>query len=181
MKGKGPRRVDAAYLERSALFYLERFASSSANLRRVLMAKVTRSARAHGTDPAEGARFVEALITRFIASGFLDDRAYALAKAASLGRRGASKHAIKQRLAVKGLPGELIDVALQEHGELASAAALARRRRLGPYRALEARASYYAKDLASFARAGFSLETARRVLACADEAALLAECENVDY
>ena len=54
---KPPRRVTAQYLENAALHYLQRFASSSASLRRVLMRKVDRSAQAHGTDPAEGARW----------------------------------------------------------------------------------------------------------------------------
>ena len=59
-KRRLPRQATAAYLENAALHYLERFASSSANLRRVLMRKVARSARAHGTDPAEGAGLVDA-------------------------------------------------------------------------------------------------------------------------
>lgn len=61
--------VTAQYLENAALYYLQRFASSSANLRRVLMGKVERSARAHGTDRSEGAALVEALIERYQRSG----------------------------------------------------------------------------------------------------------------
>ena len=80
---KPPKRVSAPYLERAALHYLERFASSSANLRRVLMRKVDRSAQAHGTDPAEGARWVEDLIARYQRSGLLNDAAYAEMRAAS--------------------------------------------------------------------------------------------------
>src|SRR5690349_25011624 len=83
-RGRAPRKVDAAYLERAALHYLERFASSSANLRRLLLQKVRRSAAAHGTDPEEGRAAVEALILRFAAAGLLDDDAYAKARAATL-------------------------------------------------------------------------------------------------
>ena len=61
---RGARRVSAEYLDKAALYYLERFASSTANLRRVLMRKVARSAAAHGTDAAEGARLVDAHIER---------------------------------------------------------------------------------------------------------------------
>ena len=47
---KPPRKVSPAYLERAALAYLERFAASAESLRRVLLRKVERSARAHDTD-----------------------------------------------------------------------------------------------------------------------------------
>ena len=70
-----PRKATPRYLENAALHYLERFATSAENLRRVLMRKVDRSARAHGTDPDEGAAAVEALIERFVRAGLLDDDA----------------------------------------------------------------------------------------------------------
>ena len=88
------RKVTAASLDNAALHYLERFASSAANLRRVLMRRVRRSAEQHGTAPEEGA----ALIARLIRSGVLDDRAYAAAKAASLQRRGTSRRGVAGRL-----------------------------------------------------------------------------------
>ena len=43
---KPPRPLTAASLENAAVYYLSRFASSSGNLRRVLMRKVARAARA---------------------------------------------------------------------------------------------------------------------------------------
>ena len=53
---RGPRRITPSYLENAALFYLERYATSVAHFRRVLMNKVRRSARFHGTDVEEGAK-----------------------------------------------------------------------------------------------------------------------------
>jgi regulatory protein len=173
----GPKRATAPYLERAALHYLERFASSSGNLKRVLMRKVARSAEAHGTDATEGERLVDALIARYLGAGLLDDRAYAAQKTASLRRRGGSRYAIRGKLAQKGVGGELIDETLgAEAGEseLAAACALVRRRRLGPLRAEPARTAHRQKDLAALARAGFGLDLARRVLALSDEAALQA-------
>lgn len=168
---RGPRRATARYLENAALYYLQRFASSSANLRRVLMRKVDRSARFHGTDPGEGAALVDALIARFEKSGLLDDRTYAEARVRSLRRRGDSARLIRAKLAAKGLDGETIEAALaacaeEDAGdpELAAAAALARRRRLGPYRNARARKTMREKDLAALARAGFSYDVARRVV-----------------
>jgi regulatory protein len=177
MAGRGGKRqgrkVTASSLENAALHYLERFASSTANLRRILLRRVRRSALEHETDPAEGAALVDALIERLIRSGVLDDRRYAEAKAQTLHRRGTSRRLLAGRLAQQGLDGALIDEALAGlaattgDAELAAAAALARRRRLGPYRPEGAREAARSKDLASFARAGFSLDMARRILACA--------------
>jgi len=178
-KRKEPRRVTADYLERSALHYLERFASSSANLRRVLMRKVELSARAHGTDREEGARWVDALVARYLSSGLLNDRLYAEAKATGLQRRGGSTRAIRQKLAAKGLDETDIEGALSglegaEEGraDLEAALAYARRRRLGPYRLPEDREARRDKDLAALARAGFDLGTARRVVDAEDPDAL---------
>jgi regulatory protein len=185
-KRRLPRQATAAYLENAALHYLERFASSSANLRRVLMRKVARSARAHGSDPADGAGLVEAIIARYLQSGLLDDAAYAAQKAASLRRRGTSRYGIRGKLAVKGVGAELIDAALerlddeQGSGDLFAACALARRRRLGPCRPKEEQAPHRRKDLAALARAGFSLDVARRVLAAADVDALEALARGGD-
>ena len=174
-----PKPVTAEALEASALFYLERFASSSANLRRVLMRRVRRSAELPGTDAEAGKRLVDALIERFLRTGLLDDRAYAEAKSASLHRRGASSRAIAARLADKGVERTLIETVLRDPddetrpgGDLAAAAALVRRRRLGPYRDPAAREQYRQKDLGALARAGFGQALAQRVLGAADPAAL---------
>ena len=175
---RGTRRVSAEYLDKAALYYLERFASSSANLRRVLLRKVARSAAAHGTDAAEGERLVDALIERYLRAGLIDDRAYAAQKAASLRRRGTSRLGIRGKLALKGVYAELIGDTLERldaessDGELAAACALVRRRRLGPYREAGARSQHRQKDLAALARAGFSLAVARRVLSVGDPDAL---------
>ncbi len=176
---KPPKPVSAASLEASALFYLERFASSSGNLRRVLLSRVRRSAVAHGTDPEEGARLVEALVQRVLGNGLLDDRAYAEARTASLHRRGTSSRAIAAKLSAKGVGRELIGAVLGEAadearpgGDLAAAAALARRRRLGPYRLPETREAYRLKDFGALARAGFGRSIADTVLDAADPAAL---------
>jgi regulatory protein len=177
---RGPQPVTAPRLEKAALHYLERFASSSANLKRVLMRRVMRSARVHGSDAAAGEQLVDDIIQRYLCAGLLDDAAYAAQQAASLRRRGASRHVIRGKLAAKGIGRALVEGAIESvvgeegGGDLAAAAALARRRRLGPYRASETRIAYRHKDLAALARAGFSLELARRVLAADDPDALAA-------
>jgi regulatory protein len=179
----GPKPATPERLERVALFHLERFSSSAANLRRVLMRRVQRSAQLHGTDPAAGAAAVDALIQRFVGAGMLDDKLYAEARATRLHRRGASARKIAASLADKGIDRELIGATLDESdgeagysarpgGDLAAAAALARRRRLGPYRPQEKRAEFRLKDMGTFARAGFGRSIAERVLNAEDPEAL---------
>jgi len=88
------RPVTSEDLESLALDYLARFASSAANLRRVLRDKVERSARLHGTNREAGLAAIDRLVERLAAAGDVDDRRFAEGRAASLFRRGASRRAI---------------------------------------------------------------------------------------
>ncbi len=177
----GPRKATARYLENSALHYLQRFATSSANLRRVMMRKVERSARHHGTDAAKGAEVVEDLIRRYQRSGLLDDSAYAAARTRTLHRRGASIRDIRASLVKKGLGDEDIEAAVAgltadiAEPDLVAAVRFARRRRLGPFGRAEEREDRHRRDLAALARAGFPYDTARRVVEAESAAALEAE------
>jgi regulatory protein len=170
----GAREIGTELLERWALGYLGRYASSAENLRRVLMRRVRR----HAPEAVQPARpLIEAILTRYREAGLLDDAAYAAARATSLHRRGGSLMVIRTRLMAKGVAGEVVASAvgsLQELGpdpDLAAACAFARRRRLGPFRRA---AADRARELAAFARAGFGRRIAEAVLACADEEAVAA-------
>ncbi len=184
-KRRGPREATPKYLRNSALYYLERYASSSGHLRRLLLAKVARSARAHGSDPEKGAAAVEALIAELLGAGLLDDARYAGERARVLHRRGASARAIRAGLMAKEIAADDIERALTglreeaAEPELAAALAYARRRRLGPYRAAGAREGrrekdLREKDLAALGRQGFGYDLARRVIETDD----LAELED---
>ncbi|OHC74475.1 MAG: hypothetical protein A3G18_11325 [Rhodospirillales bacterium RIFCSPLOWO2_12_FULL_58_28] len=165
-----PRKVTAKSLENAAVYYLQRFASSSANFRRVMMRRVDRSARFHGTDRDEGAKMVDGLIRRFIDNGLLNDLAYAEALAGSRHRRGASRRTVFVKLKQKGLDDEIIRAAVDaladetDEPELAAAVILARRRRLGPFRPNNQRASLRDKDMAALARAGFGYDMVVKVI-----------------
>jgi len=166
---KPPRPITADYLDKAALFYLERYASSADNLARVLMRRVERAARAGISDRDEGRRLVAELVERYRARGLLNDQTYAEGRARSLLRQGRPRAAIARRLAAKGVAPEAIDSALASlrdeaaNPDLAAVIAFARRRRLGPYR-LKDRDAFRDKDLAALGRAGFSYDLARRVL-----------------
>ena len=164
-----PRKITPARLERIALAYLERYASSTENLRRVLMRRVKRAAAHHGSDPEDGAAMVDDLLRRYQETGLLDDDAYARMRTTSLHRRGASKRLIRAQLASKGVDSAIIGKALEaldgEHtnADLAAACRYARRRRLGPWRVRD-RDDNRERDLAALARQGFSYDVARRVI-----------------
>jgi regulatory protein len=159
-------------LERWALHYLGRYASSAENLRRVLKRRVHR--RSPEAEQAAAA-LIDALVRRYRETGLLDDAAYAAARVQALHRRGESMRAMRARLAAKGVPAaDVADAvsglrAVAPDPDLAAGCAFARRRRLGPFRRA---AADYARELGSFARAGFSRRVAEAVLACPDIAAV---------
>jgi len=167
---RNPRKATAKTLDRSALFYLERFATSAENLRRVLMRRIDRSAHYHGTDRKEGATMVDDLVGRYLAAGLLDDRVYAEGRVRTMRRRGSSARLIHLKLRQKGVADEVIAEVLASlagdvaEPEVAAAAAFARRRRLGPFRCPGDREEKRKKDLAALARVGFSYDVARRVI-----------------
>jgi regulatory protein len=176
-----PTPIDAALLERWALGYLERFASSAENLRRVLRRRVRRRRTSDNETVQRAAALIDDLVERYRRSGLIDDAAYAAARARGRLARGEPLRRIAAGLAAKGIAAEERASALDALREtapdpdLAAACAFARRRRLGPYRrGLGDRA----RELAAFARAGFGRREAEEVLGCAHPdavAALLAE------
>jgi len=163
-----------ARLRRRALYYLERFAASRGRLRLVLRRRALRDAAALDLPPEPVAEAIEALLDDLERSGLLDDAAFAAGRARSLAAKGRPPRRIARELAAQGVEPALIDDALcrlaAERGEtpadleLDAALAFARRRRLGPFAPPGEAAERRDKALAAFARAGFGLEVARRVL-----------------
>lgn len=166
---KIPKKITESYLRNVALWYMERYASSVANLRRVLMRRVRESAAYHETDPAEGAALVEALIQRYAEAGILNDKLFAESRARSLVQRGGSARMVRLKLAEKGVGGDDIAAALESvaeegMGDFEAAARYVRRRRIGPYRPPEKREANRDRDVAALARQGFSFDIASKVV-----------------
>ncbi|NIX75594.1 regulatory protein RecX [Microvirga terricola] len=162
---KIPRQVSPAYLQRAALAYLERYASSTENLRRVLRRKVEKRCRLRGEDAADYGEMIEEVVAKSLRIGLIDDTRYTEARVATLRRRGGSARAIQAKLSAKGVDRKTIAAALdgEDGSEEEAARAFARRRKLGPFRPGE-RAPYRDKDLAALARAGFAFDVARRIV-----------------
>jgi regulatory protein len=178
-----PSAIDAALIDNWALGYLERYATSAVNLRRVLM---RRARRRLGLADRDGIRaadaLIDALVARYREAQLLDDAAFAAARARRDLARGRSLAQIAAGLAAKGVGIEERNAAITAlradpaDPDLAAAVAFARRHRLGPFRTdkpidMETRRG---RDLGALARAGFSRAIAEAVLACADPDAIAA-------
>ena len=173
---KAPKKISKTYLENAALYYLQRYATSAENLKRVLLRKVKRSCAFHQTAAEDFTPLVDELVTRYMNVGLVDDRTFAQAKVTSLRRQGHSGRSIIARLQVKGLTTAQIEAAMKnidaehEDAEIAAAHAYVRRKKLGPYRKRQITdPKDLQKELASMGRAGFSYEVARRALAFSGE------------
>jgi regulatory protein len=166
--------IDGALIERWALAYLGRFASSAENLRRVLLRRVRKRLPDDREAAAAATATIDALIARYRNSGLVDDAAYAASRARARLRRGQSLRTIRAGLAAKGVGAEdsaAAIAALRDDGgdpDLAAACAFARRRRFGPFRREPGDDLARDKALAAFARAGFARSAAEAVLDCAD-------------
>ena len=101
------REIEPELLERWALHYLGRYASSAENLRRVLKRRVRR----RSPEAAQAtATLIDELVSRYREAGLLDDAAYAAGRVQSLQRRGESLRSIRARLAAKGVAaGDIAD------------------------------------------------------------------------
>jgi regulatory protein len=177
---------DAGDLHDAALNYLARYAATEAALRRVLERRVERWARRAAMDgdaetvaaqAAAACAVVPDVVHRLAAAGAVNDAAYAESRARSLVRAGRSRRAVALHLAAKGVDPATAQLALPEDNtsELAAALALARKRRIGPFRRGAAPdEAGRRRELAVLARAGFPQSVARQALAVdADQAETL--------
>ncbi|MBT5108017.1 MAG: RecX family transcriptional regulator [Rhodospirillaceae bacterium] len=172
-----PKPITESRLRNIALHYLERYATASANLRRVLIRRVV---KARLEDPAaapEAEAWIDTLLARFESAGVLDDAVYARAQAQTLHRRGVSAKGVRHRLSAKGVAAADIDGALEalreslgegsddapDNADMLAACNYARRRRLGPWRRTD-RAGNRDRDLAALGRQGFSFHIASTVI-----------------
>lgn len=128
-----PRRpltpLDRAALERLALRYVERYATTRARLAGYLARKIReRGWEGEAADPV-------GLAEKLAGLGYVDDRAFAESRAAAMGRRGLGARRIGQALRFAGIEDEDAEAVAPaiEADTVGSALAFARRRRIGPY------------------------------------------------
>lgn len=161
-----PRPLDSARLEELALAYVARFSTTAARLERYLRRKL----RERGWD-GEGEPRLGALVERYVELGYVDDEAFARARAGSLLRRGYGQRRVHQALGEAGIAAELREGVRPGEGEARRAAlTLARRRRFGPFGAGLLDKASREKQLAAMLRAGHPLDNARQIVDAANAA-----------
>lgn len=169
-----PRPLDRERLNELALAYVARFATSAAKLEGYLRRKL----RERGWE-GEGEPPVAALIERYVAAGYVDDAAFARARAGSLRRRGYGSRRVDQTLDAAGIAPDLRAEVRATLGEERQAAlALARKRRLGAFGPPAADRQAREKQIAVLLRAGHRLDIARQVVEMEGLAALEAWAEE---
>lgn len=156
--------LDAASLERLALRYVERFATSRGKLAAYLDRKVRE--RGWGGDAApDPAGVAERMAER----GYVDDRMFAEARMRSMARKGLGPRRVGMALRHDGIAAEdaaeLAEAIAAD--AVASAIAFSRRRRFGPYATEPADRELQRKQLSAFIRAGHAPQIALRILAMA--------------
>ena len=159
-----PSPLDAAALDRLALFYAGRYATTRARLRDYLRRKL----KARGW-AGEGAAPVEALVERLARLGYVDDLAFAEARGRALGRRGYGARRVAQALRAAGVDEADAAPARDQasEGAFEAAMAFARRRRIGPFAAERGDRDVERRATAAMIRAGHSFALARRICAAA--------------
>ncbi len=155
-----PQPLDPAALERLALRYVERYATTRARLSAYLERKLRERGWA-GEGPADTA----ALAERMAQLGYVDDRGFAESRAAAMARRGLGVRRVRQALYFAGVDESdaAAVIPAAEAEATASALAFARRRRIGPYGREAADRDLRERQVAAMVRAGHSLALARTI------------------
>ncbi|HYD14046.1 MAG TPA: RecX family transcriptional regulator [Allosphingosinicella sp.] len=154
--------LDAQALQQAALSYAGRYATTRAKLASYLVRKVRERGWSEPQPPP-----IEALVERMATLGYVDDRAFANARAGALTRRGYGLRRVGEALRAAGIGEEDGAEARETAEENAWDAALrfAERRKLGPFAAAEADRPAREKAYAAMLRAGHPPALVRRILA----------------
>ena len=156
--------LDSDGLERLALLYAERYATTRFRLRAYLRRKLRERGWAGTGDPP-----LDALVERFDRLGYVDDRAFAESRAASLIRRGYGERRVAEALRAAGIESGDSEHAREEaKGEAWNAALrFARRKRIGPFAAEAPDREGRRKAFAAMLRAGHDMAHVRRLVEAA--------------
>ena len=153
-----PRPLDAARLERLAIHYVGRYATTRAKLIRYLDRKVAARGWADESVPD-----LAGLADRLSTLGYVDDQAFAAARSGALTRRGFGPSRIAGALHAAGIAKEVAQsVAPDADDAEAAAARFAERRRFGAFAVGDTTPETRRKHFAAMIRAGHSFDHARR-------------------
>jgi regulatory protein len=167
VRPKDPSRprppLDSAGLDRLAIGYVGRYATSRTKLRDYLRRKL----RERGWD-GEGDPPIDALVSRFSDLGYVDDRALAESRGRALTARGYGARRLGQALGALGIDEGDAETARGQALEVAWQTALrfAERRRLGPFAAQAPDEAGRRRAFGAMVRAGHEPNHIRKILSC---------------
>ncbi len=160
----------------AAVRYLQRFNSSTEQLRAMLLRRVFR-AQQHENPvmSSDAVTVIEDVLKTLTQEGFLNDHRYASHKVSSLRQAGRSTRYIKAKMMEKGISETMTQAVLEDFqqesetslndADYEAACRFAKKKRLGLYCLdPEKRALHRQKHMATLARQGFSYEIAKRAL-----------------
>lgn len=166
-KRKPQKKITPQRLKNIGLYYLKRFESSVENLRSVLRRRIDAYARENPEwNKQEAYGWAEEVLSEFERLHYLDDSRYAEIKVQSYLNSGKPARYIETKLKAKGInAAEIAEIlAEQEYNPIEMALKLAKRKKIGPYRAAESRREFRQKDMATLVRAGFDYDVVCDVL-----------------
>ena len=141
--------------------YVGRFATTRAKLATYLRRKIAEKGWESPRPPE-----IEPLVERLARLGYVDDAAFAVAKARSLGQRGYGERRVDQALRQAGV-GESDGAparGLASDGATVAAIRYAQRRRLGPFALDHPDPKARERALSAMIRAGHGFDLARRLV-----------------
>lgn len=178
-KKRTPKPLDKAKIEALALFYVARYATSTAKLERYLLRKI----RERGWEDDEPVD-IAAMIERYVEKGYVDDQAFARSKSNSLTRRGYGPRRVSQALGADGIDEHIReDVSPNEARQRHSALSMAKKRRFGPFRkhmGEELDRATLDKQIAAMLRAGHIFDTVLQILNAATQDAAMEWAHELD-
>lgn len=152
-----PKPVSRTYLNNAAQSYLQRYATSRANLERILVRKARLRGQEAFFTPETRVLIIEVL-DALERMELLDDKAFAAGRAVTLMRKGTSSALARQKLGLKGVNREVAASAIagldMQDGE--QAMITARRLKLGPWRRTDPGRVFTPAEMGKLQRRGFS-------------------------
>jgi regulatory protein len=150
--------LDTEALNRLALHYVGRYATTTAKLGIYLRRKVLERGW-NESGPAD----IAAIVDRCAALGYVDDRAFAETRAASLGRRGYGARRIGAALQGAGISRDVAAEVMPDYESAYHAADVyARRKRIGAFGDGASDPKLRQRQFAAMLRAGHSFDLAKR-------------------
>ena len=141
--------------------YVGRFATTRAKLAVYLRRKISEKGWEAPRPPE-----IAPLVERLARLGYIDDAAFALAKARALGQRGYGERRVDLALRQAGVEDDdgAPAKAMANNGATAAAIRYAQRRRLGPFAPEQADRKQRERALSAMIRAGHNFDLARRLI-----------------